>query len=211
MKKNVAKYFYILFFVYLASCEKINEQKELSRLERIKEYKEFVDNYNKEKKWKKLKCGLFKSEYGDLALQTKEGTDVGAEITKYLFETFDNKPIKNIVDTATFKYLGNQFYKDKNNVYLHYAMVDGGNFQIIEDADVKTFQAIGDCYAKDKNNIYDERHYALKNMDYNTFKTTNNIGCYAKDKDGYYFWDEKIDLKGADSITLKVIEKLKKL
>ena len=52
MKKNVAKYFYILFFVYLASCEKINEQKELSRLERIKEYKEFVDNYNKEKKWK---------------------------------------------------------------------------------------------------------------------------------------------------------------
>ena len=30
-------------------------------------------------------------------------------------------------------------------------------------------------------------------------------------KDGYYFWDEKIDLKVADSITLKVIEKLKKL
>ncbi len=104
--------------------------------------------------------------------------------------------IKDIIDSATFKYLGSSFYKDKNHVYTHNSRLDGGNFWIVENADVKTFEVIGNsCYAKDKNFIYAERAIQMPNIDYKTFKTCGDCGCYAKDKNGYFFWDTKIDPK----------------
>ncbi len=91
-------------------------------------------------------------------------------------------------------------------------MSDGGNFQIVEKADVSTFKIIGDCYAKDKNHIFDEKARIIDAIDYKTFKTKKGIGCFAKDKNGYYFWNEKIDLSElTDSIVKDKIIKLKKL
>jgi len=40
--------------------------------------------------------------------------------------------------------------------------------------------------------------------------TRTDCACYAKDKNGFYFWDSKIDLKEIDDEeTSKIIEKLK--
>lgn len=64
------------------------------------------------------------------------------------------RAIKDVVDVATFRYLGGAFFKDKRHVYRTYAMAGGGNFAIVDGADVATFQVLGDCYAKDKLGIY---------------------------------------------------------
>ncbi|GEM_PF-1072250 len=154
-----------------------------------------VDSFNRLQGWQKTNFDLWRSKNGDLAIKTREGNDEGIFIDRYITELCcEGEPIKDIIDTATFKYLGSSFYKDKNNVYTHYTMLDGGNFWIVENADVPTFEVIeNSCYAKDKNYIYGERAMQMPDIDYKTFKTCADCGCYAKDRNGYYFWDTKID------------------
>ena len=49
-------------------------------------------------------------------------------------------------------------------------------------------------------------------FDYHSFKTCKGCGSYAKDKNGFYFWDEKIKIDEIDNMETKnTIEKLKKL
>ena len=100
-----------------------------------------------------------------------------------------------------------------NNIYTHYEMADGGNFWIVEDADTESFEVIGDCYAKDKNFIFGERAMKLDSIDYKTFKTCFDCGCFAKDKNGYFFWDEKMDENDFLNTeeTLEIYKKLQKL
>lgn len=217
-------FYFIFSFTLLISCnsknvkDKETEEKEAvwnSRVENIKAKKEASDSINKLLNWKKNKFDLWKSKDGDLAIKTHEAYEEGIHIDKYISELCcDNEKIMNVIDTLTFKSLGGFLYKDKNNVYSHNSMSDGGNFWIVENADVKTFKVIGNtCYAKDKNHIYSEKGIKMDNIDYKTFKTCNDCGCYAKDKNGYYFWADKIDLNEIDSdvATTKIIEILKKL
>ena len=89
-------------------------------------------------------------------------------------------------------------------------MFGGGFFCKIPEADVSTFEIIGD-YAKDKNYIFGANGI-MDAVDYETFKTCDDCGCFAKDKNGYYFWGDKFDLNDiTDKETLKIINKLKKL
>ena len=90
-------------------------------------------------------------------------------------------------------------------------MASGGSFFIVQEADLKTFKVIGDCYAKDKNHIFGERHMIIKSADYKTFKTKKGVGCFAKDKNGYYFWDSKLDLEDLDEYSKKAVGELNKL
>jgi len=90
-------------------------------------------------------------------------------------------------------------------------MAGGGNFWIVKEADVKTFKVIGDCYAKDKNHIFGERAMEMKLIDYKTFRTKKGIGCFAKDKAGYYFWDSKLNLDKLDEYEKKAVDILKKI
>ncbi len=203
----------VLYFV-LNSCDKNSAENydSKNRAERIKNYKKEADRYNKSLDWKKTSFDLWRSKNGDLAVKTQEGTDVGISIDRYISKMADSgKPIKSVIDTATFKYVGNFFYKDKNHVYTHFLMAHGGNFWIVKGADPQTFQALGNCYAKDKNNIYGERAMKMDSVDYKTFKTSKECACFAKDKNGFYFWDDKINLKEADPETLSMVDKLKKL
>lgn len=208
----------IVFCIITSSCNKdrtndsIESYDSISRIKRIENYKKELDHYNESLNWKKTSFDLWRSKNGDLAVKTKEGTEVGISIDKYITETSDTwKPIKSVIDTATFKYVGNYFYKDKNHVYTHFLTVDGGNFWIVQDADPQTFEALGSCYAKDKNYIYGERAMKMDSVDYATFKTCNECNCYARDKNSFYFWDDKINLKEADPETLLMVEKLKRL
>lgn len=207
-----------LILLILNSCKKFEEKfssentDSLSRYERIKNYKENTDSYNQSLHWKPTSFGLWRSKNGDLAIKSQAGSDVGISIDKYISDLADSgKPIRSVIDTVTFRYVGNSFYKDKNHVYTHYAMVDGGNFWIVQDADPQTFEALGSCYAKDKNYIYGERAMKMDSVDYKTFKTSKECSCFAKDKNGFYFWDDKINLKEADPETLLMVDKLKKL
>lgn len=91
-------------------------------------------------------------------------------------------------------------------------MAKGGSFYFFDEADYKTFHILGDFYAKDKNHIYEMRKGKLDSVDYKTFKTCNGCGPYSKDKNGYYRWGDKVDLKNIeDAEALKDIDRLKKL
>lgn len=195
------------------SQDSINNIDQTDRSERIKNYKKTLDSINKNLGWTKTNFGLYKSKNSDLAVKTSEATEEGIFIEKYIQELADGRPINKVIDTKTFSYLGSSFYKDKNHVYTHYAMADGGNFWIVDNADVKTFQVLGNCYAKDKNNIFTERNMETDTIfDYRSFRTCDDCGCFAKDKNGYYFWDEKIDINTIeDKETETIIAKLKKL
>jgi hypothetical protein len=161
--------------------------------------------------WKKTDYDLWISQNGELAIKSIDVSDRKTKKEVYIDHFFDGKSLNSEIDTLTFKYLGNYFYKDKNHVYNHYVMSDGGNFTIVDGADPKTFITIGVCYAKDKTSIYDQRNGKLEMVDYTTFKTSGEIGCFAKDKNGYYFWDEKIDTTNADEELKKIIHKLNEL
>ena len=171
-----------------------NNSDSLERVANIQKTKTLVDNRNKKLNWKKLPCGLWQSNQGEIGFQTEEATENDINFVRYITNLASNgKSLKSVIDLDTFHYLGSSFYKDKNHIYTHYVMADGGNFQILKDADVATFTVIGDCYAKDKNYIFGERAFKMEHVDYDTFKTKKGIGCFAKDKNGYYFWDEFID------------------
>lgn len=181
----------ILILFCLFSCknyksDKIENNKDSiwnARVESINHYKSKIDSVNQKLEWKKTAYDLWKSKNGDLGLKTQEGTEQEITIDKYITTICcEGKSLKSVIDTVTFEYLGSSFYKDKNYIYTHFIMSDGGNFSIVQNADVQTFKVIGDCYAKDKNNIYGERAMKMDSVDYKTFKTEKGCGCFAKDK-----------------------------
>ncbi len=217
---------FILMFFQTACINKNNknnvdgEKSTIQNIgERINNYKKRLDSINKALEWRKLKCGLWINKNGDIGFLTSRA--IGETETKefiytdyyiYKFGFNEYSPLKSVIDTATFHYLGSTFYKDKYHIYHHYTMSDGGSFNIYNIADYKTFKIIGDCYAKDKNHIFGERAGILEHVDYKTFISAKEAGCFAKDKNGYYFWDEKIsDEELQDTSLVKIIEKLDSL
>jgi hypothetical protein len=156
-----------------------------------------VDSTNRSLQWRLLKDDLWVNKKGDIGL--KEMIAVGSEgltfvdsyLTRIGFNT--EEPLSTIIDTSTFQKLNSAFYKDKKHIYRYYAMAYGGSFCIFEEADQATFVALGDCYAKDKRHIYDNRLGVLDHVDYKSFKTKSSVsGCFAKDKDGYLSWGDRI-------------------
>ena len=174
--------------------------------------KKEIDSVNRGLNWLHIKHNLYKNKNGDFGFREMislgEGTPpVVNYITKLGFN--EGKALSKIIDTATFTDLGSSYYKDKKHIYQYYSMLGGGSFYINADVDYKTFEVIGDVYAKDKNHIYLDRIGIMKNADYKTFKTAVGIGPYAKDKYGYYSWDEKIDTLNFENDGFK--EAIKKL
>lgn len=171
------------------------------------------DSINKSLNWKKLNCGLYinkNDEIGFKDLRVIGGDRLITEeyyITRLGFN--EGEKLSKIVDTTTFKELGNTYYKDRNHIYHFYGMAGGGSFYIFDEADYETFEILGDCYAKDKNNIYEMRSGKLDSIDYKTFKTIVGPGCYAKDKNGYYSWGTKIEKEYLNDKDVK--EAIKKL
>lgn len=146
------------------------------------------------KEWKKLTCGLFINENGEISFPSNLEI---ANISDSLLEpeqcpntfithiAFDSTLLKHVIDTATFEKLGETFYKDKNNIYFHYMMCNGGYLSILKK-DTVDFKVLGDCYAKDKNQIYYRTSLKFKEADYSTFISKIGWGAFAKDKNNYY-------------------------
>lgn len=173
-----------------------------------------IDSTNQALNWKQLKCGLWLNKNGDIGYKThrvvcSDGLmSVDDYITRFGFN--ENPPLKETIDTTTFIELGNTYYKDKNHIYQHYAMSDGGSFYIFKDADYSTFHILGDCYAKDKNHVFESRAGILSHVDYSSFKTkAGNSGCVAKDKNGYIIWGDRVLLSEIeDKVLLQAINEL---
>ncbi|MEM8763706.1 MAG: DKNYY domain-containing protein [Bacteroidota bacterium] len=175
--------------------QELKQKKIAERTRKIRHRKHIIDSINNIRNWIQIREGLWRDINGELGIKTIERIEKGIDIERYI-TCCEGKSLKYLIDTTSFKFLGSSFYKDKNHVFTHFDMADGGIVWILEEADVSTFKVIGDCYAKDKNNIYGERAMAMDSVDYRTFKTKKGIGCYAKDKNGYYFWGEKVmDMK----------------
>lgn len=176
--------------------------------------KQEIDLTNTKLNWKKTGNGLWQSENGDLGIKTIAtlGRKHSVIVDVYMTTCCGGKSLESIIDTRTFESLDNSFfYKDKNHVYVHYTMAHNDKFFIVKDADVETFKLLGDCYAQDKNHIFSEKAVKMDFVDSTTFKTIKGLGCYAKDKNGYYFHDTKIDLDKENIIDNETAEKLKRL
>ena len=193
MRKSRTKIFYFLLTILFTSCYN----------------SVLVDEFGTV--WKKTNCNLWISQNGKLALQSFDVSDMKNKKNVFIDHFSNGKPLNGLIDTITFRYLGNYFYKDKNHVYNHNSMADGGHFLIVEEADSKTFIILGNFYGKDKTSIYSTRDRKLDLVDYATFKTSSETDYYAKDKNGYCNMGEKIDTINADDELKKIIQKLEKL
>ncbi len=149
-------------------------------------------------KWRKMSCGLFMGPNGEIGFPSAPGIAniprqaIKSELCACNFLEYIGSQqaalIADVVDTVTFQHLGSSFYKDKNHIYNYYAMCEGGYLNIFAD-DTSGFEMLGTCYARYQSKIYNDRNGRL-NADSETFKC---IGCIAKDKNGYFEFDERID------------------
>lgn len=167
-----------------------------------------IDSLNTALEWKEIKPGLWLSKQGDLGIKENKMIYLDSLLfTSYYITRFSNgEYLKNWIDTATFKYLGNQFYADQFHIYNYFPMAYGGLFRPMVEIDVTTFSIAGSCYAIDKHHVYSEKGEILDQIDRESFFTVAEAGCFAKDKDGYYFWGDKIEENEMDDTYFEYIQ-----
>ena len=156
------------------------------------------------REWKRLKCGLYINSIGDLAFATNPQiaftpeNELEAERCPNVFITEfgtyeDSTQLKEVVDTVTFEHLGANMYKDKNHLYSYYAMCDGGYFNIFSN-DTAGFSYLGGVYFQFKSKIYHTRQGEI-DADAESFVVYEDFGQIAKDKNGYFSFNERISEK----------------
>ena len=177
----------------VAIGEDITEETEVNnRTQKLENTIIRLDSINESLDWKLIKNNLYLNNKNELGFQIDYVTEISST-RNYISHFCDtNTPLIKIIDTDTFKHIGSTFYKDKNNIYHYFNMAYGSRFSIYKGVDYNTFKVVGDHYAKDKNNIYGERAGIIDQVDYATFTSEKNAGPYAKDKNGYFFWDDLI-------------------
>lgn len=170
-----------------------------------------IDSINFELNWQEIKPGLWQSEKGDLGIKESRMIylDSMLFVTDFITKV-DSVPMNNFINLPTFVRLSSNFYKDAYWVYHYYPMAYGGFFSVLDSADNNSFEIIGDCYARDINYIYSEKGDILENIDPLTFFSTKGAGCFAMDKNGFYFWGEPINEKDLAIEEIQYIELLKK-
>jgi hypothetical protein len=147
-----------------------------------------------------LSCGLFKNNQGDIVYKSEQIIDEeGGRATIYIdwlymdntIDTLDagTEKLKTVVDTASFKFLNNCFWKDKNHVYIFTPTSFGGSLSILDVAKPKTFTALGQSrYAKDNDHVY-YFYDIIEGADLKTFTLIENdsaIEALAMDKNYFY-------------------------
>jgi hypothetical protein len=144
-----------------------------------------IDSFGKvgydQSTFQKIRCGLYVNSKGDLAYKVIDNsmkfdhkpievflTSVyNADLSDSLNDS--RKELKFVIDTGTFKILGDFFFKDKNHIYDFIPMMDGGTIAINQLADVKTFKVLdGGFYAKDNKHCY-YRGYVIEDADLKSF------------------------------------------
>ena len=115
----------------------------------------------------------------------------------------NNKELEN-VDINTFKYVGGNYFADKDSLYIYGETID---FEF----DYKTLEAFESGLLKDKNGIYMKFANKSNLVDLKSFEKVacKDRGCYFKDKNKvYYHWGDRnyFENFSADLETFEYIE-----
>lgn len=174
--------------------------------------------------WIEINDGLFVSPNGEIgfasnpliANYTKEEIRKLAELeiceNQFLTTLSDDNEtkLKDVVDTTTFVNIGYCFYKDKNNIYRHYDMCDGGYFRVFSN-DTSSFRSLNSYYFSFKKEIY---HFLEGKIDadFASFKVSFEIEQLAMDKHGFFEFGKRVDEKKlvTDSYLRGAVKKLKR-
>ena len=165
-----------------------------------------------------LKNDLYINNFGEVAYRAYDKTvpeDIRDEFLLFVnnFDTSkfngQKKEIRYVVDTATFEFLGDLYYRDKRYVYYHFPTMDGGFFSIIWGADIKTLRVLGESwYAKDKYHIY-SRGRILEHANHKSFTVFplisegDTVRWLGKDKHNFYDSNEILDKRTIKDWNLK--------
>ena len=168
--------------------------------------------------WKQINGNFYSDKDGNIGYKVpvdsleREKTGYNYRYLTHVYGVND-EPVElgKVVDIASLKDLDYGFYQDKNHIYYHYEMADGGTFSIFE-ADLKTFEVLNYFYSRDKNHVYEYRNGIMEGVDPKTFKVYNGSACFGKDKNGYYNWNTKIYKDSIkDPSILEILNKLDEL
>jgi hypothetical protein len=154
-----------------------------------------------EREWKLLKHGLYINTAGEIGFATERDlvfippSEIEGErsmcpnnfLTTFGYD--DSTRLKSIIDVNTFESLGAFYYKDKNRVYTHYSVCDGGAFKIFAN-DTVSFKVLG-LHATYKSKAYHYRRGQL-DADIATFTTYRSQDHIARDKYGFFSFGERI-------------------
>ena len=157
----------------------------------------YFEETKKLEEWQPLMGKLWINKAGEIGYKTSSASEA-CVYPYYLQQSADSTKLKNLLDLPTLKHLAGSFFKDKNHVYYHRDMSGGGYFAVLESVDLASFEALGSCYAKDKNHIYTAWGERVEQVDYASFKASENTGCFAKDKEGYLWWADRHSFKASD-------------
>jgi len=105
---------------------------------------------------------------------------------------FCEATVINEADPNTFKALSNLIGKDNNSGFF--------KEKKISNSDGLSFQVITSPYSKDKNNIYYEDK-RIVGADINSFEITEQKSFISKDKNAYYNYEIKLQIKDPKTFT----------
>lgn len=140
-------FFIILFSLFLLNCHKqVSGKKE-----------------NIAEKYILVKDNLYKDIQNNLYFKTLDRSQNSLGDERYLnvvySETFGVngiKEMKDVIDANTFRYLGNNYYIDKNNIYFFLIMEDGGTIFIVKSIDKDSFKIVNE--EDGRYDAYDDKH-----------------------------------------------------
>jgi len=155
---------------------------------------------------RQMACGLWINSEGDIFYKDKAmappdiyDEDSLVTVDYYIDRTYNGLDsineyvtlLKNVIDTATFEFIGNFYFKDKNYVYILVSMVYGGHLVINHSADVETFRAMNSpFYACGKNECY-FAGMTTEGADPETFRVIIDSDTpVSRDKNNFYIWNE---------------------
>jgi hypothetical protein len=111
------------------------------------------------------------------------------DIAEYFFSEFLQNETSNNADTGSFKYLGDNYAKDINNVYYYDGDISQQEVVVLSGADPETFKKLADNYYQDQESIY-YLGVPLLNADINSFKILQS--GFSKDQNQVYFTNQII-------------------
>jgi hypothetical protein len=143
--------------------------------------------------------GLYKDLDGNIYFKTLDSSKPNKQADLFIdvvysdkFDVDGIKDMKDVLDSKSFKSLGNDYFQDKNHIYYFHVMSDGGTMSIIDDADLQSFKVFQhSMFGIDNKSVF-YRGTKIKGADILTFEPIiiedggNKIGWYAKDKNNYY-------------------------
>lgn len=159
-----------------------------------------IVNSGKHEPWRQINNSLYIDTNGSLGFATDPSivniprSELEGERCANVFLTTigsqGEQSLNEIIDTSTFIELGASFYMDKNHIYNYYAMCEGGYLNIFS-RDTSNFKILSSCYASHDSTIYHHRNGPL-DADFESFVVSSEFSCTAKDKNGYFRYDDRI-------------------